>query len=45
MLAAGQTVTRVAMDLGFASTSCFIEMFKRHTGRTPGSSGPRPSLP
>ncbi len=41
MLAAGHTVTRVAMDLGYGSTSSFIEMFKRHTGRTPGASGPR----
>jgi AraC-like DNA-binding protein len=24
------------MDLGYSSTSAFIEMFKRHTGRTPG---------
>jgi AraC-like DNA-binding protein len=36
-LAAGQSVTRVAMDLGYSSTSAFIEMFKRHTGRTPGA--------
>jgi len=36
-------VTRVAMDLGYASTSSFIEMFKRHTGRTPGASGRRVS--
>jgi AraC-like DNA-binding protein/quercetin dioxygenase-like cupin family protein len=43
MLAAGHTVTRVAMDLGYASTSSFIEMFKRHTGRTPGASGRRVS--
>ena len=44
MLAAGHTVTRVAMDLGYASTSSFIEMFKRHTGRTPGTCGPRAPL-
>ena len=25
------------MDLGYSSTSAFIEMFKRHTGRTPGA--------
>jgi AraC-like DNA-binding protein len=37
-LAGGRTVTRVAMDLGYQSTSSFIEMFKRHTGRTPGAS-------
>ena len=38
-LARGDAVTRVAMDLGYSSTSAFIEMFKRHTGRTPGSAG------
>jgi AraC-like DNA-binding protein len=37
LLAAGLQVTRVAMDLGYSSTSAFIEMFKRHTGRTPGA--------
>ena len=36
LLAHGDAVTRVAMDLGYSSTSSFIEMFKRHTGRTPG---------
>ena len=35
-LARGDSVTRVAADLGYGSTSSFIEMFKRHTGRTPG---------
>jgi len=25
------------MDLGYSSTSSFIEMFKRHTGKTPGA--------
>jgi AraC-like DNA-binding protein len=35
--AAGRPVTRVAADLGYGSTSAFIEMFKRHTGRTPGA--------
>ena len=35
-LARGDSVTRVAMDLGYSSTSAFIEMFKRQTGRTPG---------
>jgi AraC-like DNA-binding protein/quercetin dioxygenase-like cupin family protein len=38
LLAGGAPVTRVAMDLGYSSTSSFIEMFKRHTGRTPGAS-------
>jgi AraC-like DNA-binding protein len=37
-LARGASVTRVGMDLGYSSTSAFIEMFKRHTGRTPGQS-------
>ena len=37
-LARGESVTRVGMDLGYSSTSAFIEMFKRHTGRTPGQS-------
>jgi AraC-like DNA-binding protein len=37
-LAQGHTVSRVAADLGYCSSSAFIEMFKRHTGRTPGSS-------
>jgi AraC-like DNA-binding protein len=37
LLAGGSSVTRVAMDLGYSSTSAFIEMFKRHTGRTPGT--------
>jgi AraC-like DNA-binding protein len=37
LLAAGRPVTRVAMDLGYSSTSAFIEMFKRHTSRTPGA--------
>ena len=38
LLASGHSVTRVAMDLGYGSTSAFIEMFKRCTGRTPGAS-------
>jgi AraC-like DNA-binding protein len=37
LLASGRPVTRVATDLGYSSTSAFIEMFKRHTGRTPGA--------
>jgi AraC-like DNA-binding protein/quercetin dioxygenase-like cupin family protein len=37
LLAGGRPVTRVATDLGYGTTSAFIEMFKRHTGRTPGS--------
>jgi AraC-like DNA-binding protein len=38
LLAGGRPVTRVATDLGYGTTSAFIEMFKRHTGRTPGAS-------
>lgn len=37
LLAGGRPVTRVATDLGYGTTSAFIEMFKRHTGRTPGA--------
>jgi AraC-like DNA-binding protein len=36
-LGRGDSVSRVAMDLGYTSTSAFIEMFKRCTGRTPGA--------
>jgi len=36
-LASGAPVSRVAMDLGYRSTSAFIDMFKRHTGTTPGA--------
>ena len=39
LLASGTPVTRVATDLGYSSTSAFIEMFKRTTGRTPGTYG------
>ncbi len=38
LLAGGRPVTRVATDVGYGTTSAFIEMFKRHTGRTPGAS-------
>jgi AraC-like DNA-binding protein len=37
LLAPGRPVTRIATDLGYRSTSAFIEMFKRHTGRTPSA--------
>jgi AraC-like DNA-binding protein/quercetin dioxygenase-like cupin family protein len=37
LLAGGTPVTRVATDLGYSTTSAFIEMFKRTTGRTPGA--------
>ncbi len=39
LLAAGAPVTRVATDVGYSTTSAFIEMFKRTTGRTPGTYG------
>jgi AraC-like DNA-binding protein len=34
-LAAGDSVTTVAMDLGYASQSAFIAMFRRALGKTP----------
>lgn len=34
-LASGQSVTNVAMDLGYESTSAFIAMFRRMLGTTP----------
>jgi AraC-like DNA-binding protein len=37
LLASGHNVTHVGAELGYSSTSAFIEMFKRHTGRTPGA--------
>lgn len=35
-LASGHSVTTVALDLGYASQSAFIAMFRRTLGRTPG---------
>jgi AraC-like DNA-binding protein len=35
-LAAGASVTNVAMDLGYESQSAFIAMFKKALGKTPG---------
>ncbi len=35
-LARGESVTTVALDLGYASQSAFIAMFRRALGRTPG---------
>ncbi|MDA0997835.1 MAG: helix-turn-helix transcriptional regulator [Proteobacteria bacterium] len=35
-LAQGDSVTTVALDLGYASQSAFIAMFRRALGRTPG---------
>jgi AraC-like DNA-binding protein len=34
-LAGGEAVSRIAYDLGFASSSAFIEMFRKATGTTP----------
>jgi AraC-like DNA-binding protein len=36
-LALGQSVTMVALDMGFSSSANFIAMFRRATGRTPAS--------
>jgi len=36
LLAAGEPVTRVALDVGYATPSAFIEAFRRELGRTPG---------
>ncbi|MFC9687053.1 AraC family transcriptional regulator [Kribbella sp. NPDC056951] len=38
LLAAGDSVTRVAHQTGWASTSAFIDTFKRSFGHTPGAS-------
>lgn len=35
MLARGENVTKVALDLGYASQSAFIAMFRRALGKTP----------
>jgi AraC-like DNA-binding protein len=35
LLAAGAPVTRVALDLGYESTSAFTAMFRRVLGTTP----------
>jgi AraC-like DNA-binding protein len=35
MLAGGQKVTSIALDLGYDSTSAFIDMFRRNFGVTP----------
>ena len=34
-LSAGQSVTQVALDLGYDSPSAFSSMFKRRLGKTP----------
>ena len=35
LLASGESVTSVALDVGYSSTSAFIAMFKRELGTTP----------
>ena len=37
LLAGGESVTRVAHQCGWASTSAFIDTFRRAFGHTPGS--------
>ncbi|UGA40541.1 helix-turn-helix domain-containing protein [Chromobacterium haemolyticum] len=36
LLAEGESVSRVATELGYAQDSAFIAMFRRHAGLTPG---------
>jgi AraC-like DNA-binding protein len=36
LLAAGNPVTNVALDVGYESTSAFVSMFRRTLGKTPG---------
>ena len=36
LLAAGQSVTTVALEVGYDSPSAFIAMFRRSLGATPG---------
>ena len=47
-LAAGQAVTRVALDVGYCSPSAFIVAFRREMGTTPRryfGSGPEDRTP
>ena len=37
MLAAGQSVSRVAGRVGYDTPSAFVAAFRRETGQTPGS--------
>ncbi|WP_457803806.1 helix-turn-helix domain-containing protein [Stenotrophomonas maltophilia] len=34
-LGSDRSITQIADDLGYANTTSFSEMFKRHSGRTP----------
>ncbi len=36
LLAGGESVTSVALSLGYESLSAFVSMFRRNLGRTPG---------
>lgn len=36
LLAGGEPVTRVALDVGYATPSAFVSAFRRELGRTPG---------
>lgn len=42
MLAAGQSVTTTALDLGYSTASAFIAVFRRTFGQTPASYRSRP---
>ena len=42
LLAGGEAVTNVAMDVGYESPSAFIAMFKKVLGTTPGRYFGRP---
>ena len=44
-LSAGQSVTQVALDLGYDSPSAFSSMFKRRLGKTPMGSSANPTRP
>ena len=37
LLAEGQSVTAIALDLGYASVSAYIGLFRRSFGETPAS--------
>lgn len=37
MLAAGQSVTTIALDLGYSTASAFIRLFREHFGETPSA--------
>jgi AraC-like DNA-binding protein len=37
LLAEGQSVTRVGMDVGYETPSAFVAAFRKHTGTTPGA--------